>query len=55
MRAAATEAEMAETAKKYAREITGLKVRLAEKDAELLGGFGGFERGGFGDEVRRDA
>ncbi|KAG8458463.1 hypothetical protein KFE25_004341 [Diacronema lutheri] len=39
-RATATEAEMADAARSYAREIAGLKVRLAEKEAELLGGFG---------------
>jgi len=38
-RATATEAEMAENARKYAREIAALKVRLAEKEAESLGGF----------------
>lgn len=37
-RATATEAEMAEAARMYAREIAGLKVRLAEHEAEALGG-----------------
>ena len=31
---------MADNARKYAREIAGLKLRLAEKEAELMGGFG---------------
>jgi hypothetical protein len=39
-RAMATEEELADAARKYAREIATLKLKLAEKEAELLGGFG---------------
>lgn len=39
-RAGATEAEMAESARTHAREVAQLKLRLAEKEAQLMGGFG---------------
>mmetsp|Transcript_12986 Transcript_12986/g.39145 ORF Transcript_12986/g.39145 Transcript_12986/m.39145 type:complete len:129 (-) Transcript_12986:25-411(-) len=39
-RATATEAELADNARRYAREIAALKLKLAEKEAELMGGFG---------------
>ena len=39
-RAAAVEEEMTEMARKNAREIAALKLRVAEKEAQLMGGFG---------------
>ena len=39
-RAAAVEEEMTEMARRSAREIANLKLRLAEKEAQLMGGFG---------------
>ena len=48
-RAAAVEEEMVEMARQNAREIATLKVRLAEKDAQLLGGFGGMSNLPLGD------
>ena len=39
-RAAAVEEEMTEMARENAREIAALKLKLAEKDAQLMGGFG---------------
>ena len=32
--------EMIEMAKRHAQEVAGLKARIAEKDAQLMGGFG---------------
>eukprot|EP00164_Ancoracysta_twista_P002438 GFYU01003231.1.p1 GENE.GFYU01003231.1~~GFYU01003231.1.p1 ORF type:complete len:871 (-),score=254.88 GFYU01003231.1:108-2720(-) len=40
MRIAALETELVENSKKYGKEISMLKVKLAEKDAMLMGGFG---------------
>jgi len=39
-RAAAVEEEMTEMARRSAREIAALKLKLAEKEAQLMGGFG---------------
>ena len=39
-RARKNEEQMMENAKKFAREISELKTKLAEKDAKLAGGFG---------------
>eukprot|EP00854_Cymbomonas_tetramitiformis_P001281 gene1281-1866_t len=43
-RAVASTNEMQEVAKRTAREIAGLKTRIAEKDAQLMGGFGSARR-----------
>ncbi|MEW5309907.1 MAG: hypothetical protein WDW38_001750 [Sanguina aurantia] len=39
----ASRAEMMDVTKRYAREIAELKTRLAEKDAQLMGGFGSLD------------
>jgi len=36
----ASREELISTIKRYAEEISGLKWKLAEKDAQLMGGFG---------------
>ncbi|KAG2496621.1 hypothetical protein HYH03_005442 [Edaphochlamys debaryana] len=41
--AEAAQAELIDTTKRFAREIAELKARLAEKDAQLMGGFGDLE------------
>ena len=61
-RASAIEEEMTEAARQNAREIANLKLKLAEKEAQLMGGFGSSanlvlgELPGLGnsDEPRRD-
>ena len=53
-RAAAVEEEMTEMARQSAREIAGLKVKLAEKDAQLMGGFGPSSNLALGDVPRSD-
>merc|ERR1712224_1013443 len=40
VRAMAARNELIEASKRFAHEISTLKARLAEKDAQLLGGFG---------------
>ena len=35
---------MVDAIKRYAREVADLKVKLAEKDAQLMGGFGDMSR-----------
>ncbi|EFJ45230.1 hypothetical protein VOLCADRAFT_94413 [Volvox carteri f. nagariensis] len=42
--AEAAQSELAEVTRKCAREIAALKTRLAEKDAAMMGGFGGLEQ-----------
>lgn len=39
-RASAAEAEMLDVSNRCAREVSGMKIKLAEKDAQLAGGFG---------------
>ncbi|GIM13363.1 hypothetical protein Vretimale_16518 [Volvox reticuliferus] len=41
--AEAAQNELMEVTRKYAREIAALKTRLAEKDAAMMGGFGGLD------------
>ena len=36
--------EMIDVTKKYAKEISSLKARLAEKEAQLMGGFGSLSK-----------
>ncbi|GLC36661.1 hypothetical protein PLESTM_000486600 [Pleodorina starrii] len=42
--AEAAQGELVEVTRRYAREIAGLKTRLAEKDAAMRGGFGGLDQ-----------
>ncbi|GMH43473.1 hypothetical protein BSKO_11395 [Bryopsis sp. KO-2023] len=52
--AIAAQNELLETTKRYAREAAQLKARLAEKDAQLMGGFGALSSIGFHDDFVDD-